>query len=174
MVAAMIGQTLHLYDVVTRDRERLMEEQRRLEKNAPRPSARDQEHSLVGIVGASQAIRAVFSRSTSWLERTRPCCCAASPALARSCSPAPLTIFLHARMGRSSDSIARRFREHARDRIVRSREGFFYRRPRPAQRKVRTRRPGNAVPRRNWRYFRRLSGQASAGVAGGRIRAGRR
>ncbi len=34
MIGAMIGQTLHLYDIVTRDRERLMEEQRRLEKEA--------------------------------------------------------------------------------------------------------------------------------------------
>ncbi len=62
MIANLIGQTLHLYDVVTRDRERLMEEQRRLAKEPPRPSATDGEHSLVGIVGASQAIRAVFSQ----------------------------------------------------------------------------------------------------------------
>ena len=36
MIANMIGQTLHLYDVVSRDRERLMEDQRRLEKESPR------------------------------------------------------------------------------------------------------------------------------------------
>lgn len=62
MIANMIGQTLHLYDVVTRDRERLMEEHRRLAKEPPRASAMDGEHSLVGIVGASPAIRAVFSQ----------------------------------------------------------------------------------------------------------------
>jgi Nif-specific regulatory protein len=62
MVATMIGQTLHLYDVITRDRERMMDEQRRLEKEPPRASIMDGEHSLVGIVGASQAIRAVFSQ----------------------------------------------------------------------------------------------------------------
>ncbi len=39
MIGAMIGQTLRLYDIVTRDRERLMEEQRRLEKEAPRQPA---------------------------------------------------------------------------------------------------------------------------------------
>ncbi len=32
MIGALIGQTLHLYDIVTRDRERLMEEQRRLDE----------------------------------------------------------------------------------------------------------------------------------------------
>jgi Nif-specific regulatory protein len=62
MIGSMIGQTLHLYDVVTRDRGRMMDEQRRLEKEPPRPSIMEGEHSLVGIVGASQAIRAVFSQ----------------------------------------------------------------------------------------------------------------
>jgi Nif-specific regulatory protein len=61
MIAAMIGQTLHLYDVVTRDRERLMEEQRRLEKEAPRTPLHG-EQPLIDIVGASPAIRAVFNQ----------------------------------------------------------------------------------------------------------------
>ncbi len=62
MIANMVGHTLHLYDVVARDRERLMDDQRRQQKEPPRPSVMDGEHSLVGIVGASQAIRAVFSQ----------------------------------------------------------------------------------------------------------------
>ena len=61
MIGAMIGQTLRLYDIVTRDRERLMEEQRRLQKEAPRPSALHGE-ALTGIVGASPAMRAVFNQ----------------------------------------------------------------------------------------------------------------
>ncbi len=62
MIANMVGQTLHLYDVVTRDRERLMEDQRRLEKEPPRQPALRGEQALIGIVGASQAIRAVFNQ----------------------------------------------------------------------------------------------------------------
>jgi Nif-specific regulatory protein len=62
MIGAMIGQTLHLYTIVTRDRERLMEEQRRLEKDSPRPNAFQGEQALSGIVGASPAIRAVFNQ----------------------------------------------------------------------------------------------------------------
>ncbi|MGO9391601.1 nif-specific transcriptional activator NifA [Rhodoblastus sp.] len=62
MIANMVGQTLHLYDVVTRDRERLMEEQRRLEKEPPRQPILRGEQALIGIVGASQAIRAVFNQ----------------------------------------------------------------------------------------------------------------
>jgi Nif-specific regulatory protein len=62
MIANMVGQTLHLYDVVTRDRERLMDEQRRLEKEPPRQPVLRGEQALIGIVGASQAIRAVFNQ----------------------------------------------------------------------------------------------------------------
>ncbi len=62
MIGTMVGQTLHLYDIVTRDRERLMEDKRRLEKEAARPHARQGEQALIGIVGASPAIRHVFAQ----------------------------------------------------------------------------------------------------------------
>jgi Nif-specific regulatory protein len=62
MIATMVGQTLHLYDVVTRDRERLMDDQRRLEKEPPRQPVPRGEQALIGIVGASRAIRAVFNQ----------------------------------------------------------------------------------------------------------------
>jgi Nif-specific regulatory protein len=62
MIANMIGQTLHLYDVVSRDRERLMEDQRRLEKESPRRVEMSGEQALIGIVGASRAIRRVFDQ----------------------------------------------------------------------------------------------------------------
>ena len=62
MIANMIGQTLHLYDVVSRDRERLMEDQRRLEKESPRRVEMSGEQALIGIVGASRAIRTVFDQ----------------------------------------------------------------------------------------------------------------
>jgi Nif-specific regulatory protein len=62
MIANMVGQTLHLYDVVSRDRARLMEDQRRLEKESPRRPQMSGEQALIGIVGASQAIRAVFNQ----------------------------------------------------------------------------------------------------------------
>jgi len=62
MIGAMIGQSLHLYDIVMRDRERLMEDLRRLEKEAPRCSALHSEHPLLDIVGASPEIRRVFEQ----------------------------------------------------------------------------------------------------------------
>ncbi|WP_294537373.1 nif-specific transcriptional activator NifA [uncultured Rhodoblastus sp.] len=62
MIANMVGQTLHLYDLVARDRERLMDEQRRLEKEPPRQPALRGEQALIGIVGASRAIREVFNQ----------------------------------------------------------------------------------------------------------------
>jgi len=62
MIAHMIGQTLHLYDVVSRDRARLMEDQRRLEKESPRRVEMSGEQALIGIVGASRAIRTVFDQ----------------------------------------------------------------------------------------------------------------
>jgi Nif-specific regulatory protein len=62
MIGAMIGQTLRLYDLVMRDRERLMEEVRRLEKEAPRQGALHGEQALTGIVGASPAMRTVFNQ----------------------------------------------------------------------------------------------------------------
>lgn len=62
MIANMIGQTLHLYDLVSRDRERLMEDQRRLEKDSPRRAEMSGEQALIGIVGASRPIRSVFEQ----------------------------------------------------------------------------------------------------------------
>jgi Nif-specific regulatory protein len=61
MSAVMIGQTLHLYDVIARDRKRLMDDQRRLEKSWPSPPQQG-EQALAGIIGASRAIRAVFDQ----------------------------------------------------------------------------------------------------------------
>ena len=59
MIANLVGQTLRLYEVVVRDRERLMDEQRRLDKKLPRPATKN-EQILTGIVGASKSIRSVF------------------------------------------------------------------------------------------------------------------
>jgi Nif-specific regulatory protein len=65
MVANLVGQTVRLHRVLARDRERLLEEQRRLEKArehaahpAPAPAAAD----IAGIVGGSPAIRAVVEK----------------------------------------------------------------------------------------------------------------
>ncbi len=61
MASAMIGQTVHLYDLIARDRRRLMEEQRLLEKCGARPTPSG-EQALTGIVGASRAMRGVFEQ----------------------------------------------------------------------------------------------------------------
>jgi Nif-specific regulatory protein len=60
MIANLIGQTIRLHDVISRDRERLMGEQRRLEKEL-RETARS-DPRVQGIVGASKAIKAVIDK----------------------------------------------------------------------------------------------------------------
>jgi Nif-specific regulatory protein len=59
MVANLIGQTIRLHRVLARDRERMIEEQRRADKlrDPAQPPA-----SIAGIVGRSPAIRAVIEK----------------------------------------------------------------------------------------------------------------
>lgn len=66
MIANLVGQTVRLHDVVARDRERLMAEQRRLEKElsgtASANASAKGETRLRGIVGESGAIRSVIDK----------------------------------------------------------------------------------------------------------------
>jgi Nif-specific regulatory protein len=62
MIANLVGQTIRLHDVVERDRERLMTEQRRLEKELSEVTKVDREGGLRKIVGESSAIRAVIDK----------------------------------------------------------------------------------------------------------------
>ncbi len=69
MIANLIGQTIHLHRVIARDRERLMEDSRRLEKELTiaRPDARPAAAARVragGIVGDSAPIRALLDKIT--------------------------------------------------------------------------------------------------------------
>lgn len=63
MIANLIGQTIHLHRVVARDRERLMEESRRLEKELtyalPTRAGRAR---VAGIIGDSAPIRALLDK----------------------------------------------------------------------------------------------------------------
>lgn len=63
MIANMVGQTMMLHDVVVRDRERLLTEQRRLQKELSdtvhKPTI---ETHLRGIIGESDAIRSVVDK----------------------------------------------------------------------------------------------------------------
>jgi len=64
MIANLVGQTVRLHDVINRDRQRLMGEQRRLEKELSesiRPS-RDPGLRMRGIVGESDAIHSVLDK----------------------------------------------------------------------------------------------------------------
>ncbi|MCK9994564.1 MAG: Nif-specific regulatory protein, partial [Alphaproteobacteria bacterium] len=62
MIANLVGQTVRLHDVISRDRERLMNEQRRLEKELSETIKPDREAGLQEIVGNSDAIRAVIDK----------------------------------------------------------------------------------------------------------------
>jgi Nif-specific regulatory protein len=62
MVANLVGQTVRLHDVVARDRERLMAEQSRLAKELSETHATDRELRSRGIIGGSEAIRAVLDK----------------------------------------------------------------------------------------------------------------
>lgn len=62
MIANLVGQTVRLHDVIGRDRERMMTEQRRLEKELSQTARPDREPGLRGIVGESPAIRAVLDK----------------------------------------------------------------------------------------------------------------
>jgi Nif-specific regulatory protein len=65
MVANLIGQTIKLHRVVARDRERLMAESHRLQKELSelKPAPKDRKRILVdGIVGDSPALRALLDK----------------------------------------------------------------------------------------------------------------
>jgi Nif-specific regulatory protein len=67
MVANLIGQTIKLHRVVARDRERLMAESHRLQKELSelKPAVKDRNHKKVlvdGIVGDSPALRALLDK----------------------------------------------------------------------------------------------------------------
>ncbi len=63
MVANLLGQTVRLMEIVGRDRERLMAEQTRLEKElSDRPRAGGAEPGARGIVGKSPALLAVLDK----------------------------------------------------------------------------------------------------------------
>jgi len=62
MIANLVGQTIRLHKIVGRDRERLMTEQRRLEKEFSESTKAERETDVRGIIGGSPAIRAVFEK----------------------------------------------------------------------------------------------------------------
>ncbi|MEJ2124392.1 MAG: nif-specific transcriptional activator NifA [Alphaproteobacteria bacterium] len=64
MVANLLGQTIHLQSIVARDRERLLQEQRRLEKQleASQPVATKSKVNISGIIGNSQLIRNLLDK----------------------------------------------------------------------------------------------------------------
>jgi Nif-specific regulatory protein len=62
MIANLVGQTIRLHDVVGRDRERLMSEQRRLEKELSATTRVEREAGLQNIIGNSDAIRSVIDK----------------------------------------------------------------------------------------------------------------
>lgn len=62
MVANLVGQTVRLQRMVARDRERLMAERHQLEKKLQLQAKPDRDQPVAGIVGESQAIRAVLEK----------------------------------------------------------------------------------------------------------------
>lgn len=62
MVANLVGQTVRLQRLVARDRERLMEDRRRLERELENSGTGERASERGGIVGDSPAIRAVLEK----------------------------------------------------------------------------------------------------------------
>ncbi|MCC9624191.1 nif-specific transcriptional activator NifA [Thalassospira sp. MA62] len=64
MIANLVGQTMRLHNVIGRDRQRLLGEQRRLEKELSESSVspRDKRQNVRGIVGESSAIKSVLDK----------------------------------------------------------------------------------------------------------------
>lgn len=62
MVANLVGQTIRLQRLISRDRERLLEERRRLERELEQASPERVGVALSGIVGESSALRAVIAK----------------------------------------------------------------------------------------------------------------
>lgn len=62
MIANLIGQTIQLHGIVARDRERLLAEQRRLQKALSESRAVEEPNPVPGIVGDSPMIRAVLDK----------------------------------------------------------------------------------------------------------------
>lgn len=62
MIANLIGQTIHLHRVIGRDRERLMDESRRLEKELTSVKPGKLRARISGIIGESAPIRALLSK----------------------------------------------------------------------------------------------------------------
>jgi len=62
MIANLVGQTVRLHDIIGRDRERLMSEQRRLEKELSETVRPDRPTNAHGIIGGSSAIRSVIDK----------------------------------------------------------------------------------------------------------------
>jgi Nif-specific regulatory protein len=62
MVANLVGQTVRLQRLVSRDRERLLEDRRRLERELEQASPERRESVLSGIVGDSGALKSVIDK----------------------------------------------------------------------------------------------------------------
>jgi Nif-specific regulatory protein len=62
MIANLIGQTIHLHRVIARDRERLMDESRRLEKELTSVKPGKLRPRVSGIIGDSPSIRALLAK----------------------------------------------------------------------------------------------------------------
>jgi Nif-specific regulatory protein len=62
MIANLVGQTIHLHRVIGRDRQRLMDESRRLEKELTSVRPGKIRARVSGIIGESSSIRALLSK----------------------------------------------------------------------------------------------------------------
>ncbi|MFA6139552.1 MAG: nif-specific transcriptional activator NifA [Hyphomicrobium sp.] len=62
MIANLIGQTIHLHRVIARDRERLMDQSRRLEKELTSVKPGKERTRVAGIIGESAPVRALLNK----------------------------------------------------------------------------------------------------------------
>ena len=177
MIANLIGQTVELHRMLARDRERLIAESHRLQKQLAELKPEFGKVPVAGILGDSKPMRSLLEK-IRWSSRgrARRCCCAARVGHRQGADrPRDPRLLARARRARSSRSTALPCPTRCSSRSC----SATRRAPSPAPS-----RPARAAS--NWptaarcsstrsaKCRRRVPGQAVAGPAGARVRAGGR
>lgn len=129
IIANLVGQTVKLHRLFASDRERLMAEKIRMQKQfgeLEQPGHEGKRAHVKGIIGDSPALRGLLEKVALAARSNSTVLLRGDPGPARSWSPRPFTSCRGAPSGRSSSSIAQRSLRQSWNRTVRSRKGCLY------------------------------------------------
>ncbi|MEJ1964550.1 MAG: GAF domain-containing protein [Gammaproteobacteria bacterium] len=101
MIANLIGQTVRVQRLISRDREWLMTEQRRLEKTLEHAASERIRFKRAASSARHRPFGPCWRKSAAWPGAIPPCCYGASRAPARKCSRSPCTRCPRGAKGRS-------------------------------------------------------------------------